>query len=72
VAGGALTYSAHAQPGTIRPVLVNGAAGVAVFDLHGEPFSLLAFTVAGGRIVEINILADRERLAPLLGSIQEW
>jgi RNA polymerase sigma-70 factor (ECF subfamily) len=71
VAGGAVAYSAHAQPGTIRPVLVNGAAGVAVFDQHGEPFSLLAFTVARGRIVEINILADRERLGPLLGSIQE-
>ncbi len=69
VAGGAVTYSAHAQPGTIRPVLVNGAAGVAVFDLHGEPVSMLAFTVARGRIVEINILTDRERLAPLLGSI---
>jgi RNA polymerase sigma-70 factor, ECF subfamily len=66
VAGGAVTHSAHAQPSTIRPVLVNGAAGVAVFDLHGEPVSLLAFTVAGGRIVEINILADRERLGPLL------
>jgi RNA polymerase sigma factor (sigma-70 family) len=71
VAGGAVAYSAHAQPGTIQPVLVNGAAGVAVFDLHGEPVSLLAFTVARGRIVEINILADRERLGLLLGSIQE-
>ena len=71
VAGGAVTYSAHAQPGRIRPVLVNGAAGVAVFDRHGEPVSLLAFTVARGRIVEINILADRERLGPLLDSIQE-
>jgi RNA polymerase sigma factor (sigma-70 family) len=71
VAAGAVSYSAHAQPGTIRPVLVNGAAGVAVFDRQGEPFSLLAFTVARGRIVEINILLDRERLGPLLGSIQE-
>jgi RNA polymerase sigma factor (sigma-70 family) len=71
VAGGAVTYSAHAQAETIRPVLVNGAAGVAVFDRHGEPFSLVAFTVARGRIVEINILADPERLGPLLGSIQE-
>ena len=71
VAGGAVTYSAHAQPGPIRPVLVNGAAGVAVFDRHGEPVSLLAFTVARGRIIEINILADRERLGPLLDSIQE-
>jgi RNA polymerase sigma-70 factor (ECF subfamily) len=52
-------------------VLVNGAAGLAVFDPEGEPVSLLAFTVARGRIVEINILTDRERLGPLLGSIRE-
>jgi RNA polymerase sigma factor (sigma-70 family) len=71
VAGGAVTYSAHAPPSIIRPVLVNGASGLAVFDLRGEPVSLLAFTVARGRIVEINILADRERLGPLLGSIRE-
>jgi hypothetical protein len=71
VAGGAVAYSAHAQLGTIRPVLVNGAAGVAVFDPQGEPVSLLAFTVARRRIVEINILTDRERLGPLLGAIQE-
>jgi RNA polymerase sigma-70 factor (ECF subfamily) len=66
-----VTFSAHAPARTYRPVLVNGAAGVAVFDRLGEPFSLLAFTVAQGRIVEINILADRERLGPLLNSIRE-
>jgi RNA polymerase sigma-70 factor, ECF subfamily len=71
VAGGAVAYSARAQLGTIRRVRVNGAAGVAVFDPHGEPVSLHAFTVARGRIVEINILADRERLGPLLGSVRE-
>jgi hypothetical protein len=69
VAGGALAYSARAEPGTIRPVLVNGAAGVAVFDRNGEPVSLLAFTVSRGRIVEINILTDRERLGPVLVTI---
>ena len=52
-------------------MLVNGGAGVAVFDRLGAPFSLLAFTVARGRIVEINILADRERLGRLLSSIRE-
>jgi RNA polymerase sigma-70 factor (ECF subfamily) len=52
-------------------VLVNGAAGVAVFDRQGEPVSLLGFTVARGRIVEINILTDPGRLRPLLGSIRE-
>ena len=71
VAGGAVIYSAQAQVGTIRPVLVNGAAGVAVFDPNGEPVSLMAFTVARGRIVEINILTDRKRLGPLLGPIKD-
>jgi hypothetical protein len=51
--------------------VAGGAAGGAVFERDGEPFSLLAFTVARGRIVEINILADRERLRPLIGSIRE-
>lgn len=47
-----------------RLVLVNGAPGlVAVPD--GEPFSVSSFTVVDGKIVEINIIADRERLAGL-------
>jgi RNA polymerase sigma-70 factor (ECF subfamily) len=31
----------------------------------GQPFSLLAFTIANGRIVEMDIIADTERLAGL-------
>ncbi|WIX84240.1 sigma-70 family RNA polymerase sigma factor [Amycolatopsis carbonis] len=47
-----------------RPVLVNGAAGlVALVD--GKPMSVFCPTVRAGRIVEINILADPERLASL-------
>lgn len=47
-----------------RPVLVNGAAGlVALMD--GKPMSVFCPTVHAGRIVEINILADPERLAQL-------
>jgi RNA polymerase sigma factor (sigma-70 family) len=45
----------------IRPALVNGAAGVVTFR-DGEPFSVGAFTVRGGRIVEIDFLADPERV----------
>jgi RNA polymerase sigma-70 factor (ECF subfamily) len=45
-------------------VLVNGAAGVLCI-LEGRPFSVMAFTVRGGRIVEIDIVADAERLAQL-------
>jgi RNA polymerase sigma-70 factor (ECF subfamily) len=46
------------------PVLVNGAAGL-VCTLDGKPFSLMAFTVRGGRIAEIDILSAPERLSQL-------
>ena len=62
VAGQALSYG---QIGlVVRPALVNGAAGAVSF-LDGKPFSLGAITVRGGRIVEIDILADPERLRRL-------
>jgi RNA polymerase sigma-70 factor (ECF subfamily) len=49
---------------TLRRALVNGAAGVvAVRD--GRPFSVGAFTVKNGKIVEIDFLADPERVARL-------
>ena len=36
----------------------------------GRPFAVLSFTVVGGRIVEIDVLADPERLARLdLGAV---
>lgn len=47
-----------------RRAVVNGAAGM-VSLLNGRPFSVAALTVRGGRIVEIDILADPERLAAL-------
>ncbi|HYQ64110.1 sigma-70 family RNA polymerase sigma factor [Actinophytocola sp.] len=45
-------------------VLINGAPGV-VSILDGRPYAVFSPTVRGGRIVEINILADPERLARL-------
>jgi RNA polymerase sigma factor (sigma-70 family) len=48
----------------MRPVRVNGVAGAVSF-LDGEPFSVGAVTVRGGRIVEVDILADRDRLREL-------
>jgi len=48
----------------VRPALVNGAAGVVVYP-EGRAFSVMGFTVAGGKIVEIDALADPERLARL-------
>ena len=47
-----------------RPALVNGAAGL-VSAPEGKPFSVMGMTIAGGKIVEIDILADPERLSEL-------
>jgi len=54
---------AGARPGAeVHPVLVNGAVG-ALITMRGQPQSLMAFTVAGGRIVEIDGITDPERIA---------
>jgi len=48
----------------LRPALVNGVAGgVALRD--GEPFSVAAFTVRGGKIVEMDFLVDPARVREL-------
>ncbi len=47
-----------------RPVLVNGAAGVVVM-LEGQPVAVIGFTVSRGKIVEIDAIADPERLGRL-------
>jgi RNA polymerase sigma factor (sigma-70 family) len=62
VAEHALTFAELAR--FARPALVNGAAGLVVAS-RGRPFSVMGFTVAGGRIVEIDILADPARLRRL-------
>ena len=62
VAARALTFARLAP--FVRPALVNGAAGVVVAP-HGEPFSVMGFTVVGGRIVEIDAITDPERLRAL-------
>ena len=62
VANQALTYSRLAP--FSQPALVNGAAG-AVTAPGGVPRAIMGFTVARGKIVEIDILADPERLGRL-------
>jgi RNA polymerase sigma-70 factor (ECF subfamily) len=48
----------------VRPALVNGAAG-AVVAPQRRVFSVMAFTVTNGKIVEIDVLLDPERLERL-------
>lgn len=62
VAGQALLFQRAA--GSSRPALVNGAAGI-VSIVGGVPTAVLGFTITDGRIVEIDILADPERLSGL-------
>ena len=47
-----------------RPALVNGAYGL-VTAPGGVPVSVAGFTVVNGRILEMNLLADPERLSRL-------
>jgi RNA polymerase sigma-70 factor, ECF subfamily len=46
-------------------VLVNGNMGILARLPDGRLFGVLGFTIAGGKVVEIDILADPERLARL-------
>jgi RNA polymerase sigma factor (sigma-70 family) len=62
VAGQALLWSRVDL--TMRRALINGAAGMVSF-LHGQPFSIAAVTVRNGKIVEVDFLADPERIAQL-------
>jgi ketosteroid isomerase-like protein len=64
VAGQALTFRTAGTGGVPRPALVNGAAGMVVTK-DGAPRTVFAFTVVDGKIAEIDIFADPERLASL-------
>jgi RNA polymerase sigma-70 factor (ECF subfamily) len=46
-------------------VLVNGNIGIVSRRPDGRLFSVVGFTIAGGKIVEIDILADPDRLSRL-------
>jgi len=48
-----------------RVVLVNGNIGLVCHLPDGRLFSVIAFTIANGKVVEMDILADPERLGRL-------
>jgi RNA polymerase sigma factor (sigma-70 family) len=48
----------------VRLATINGGAGAVIF-LHDRPVSVMAFTVADGKVTEIDALADPERIARL-------
>jgi RNA polymerase sigma-70 factor (ECF subfamily) len=56
------TFSGRAR--AAKPALVDGIAG-AVWVAGGKPRVVFSFTITGGKIVEINLLADPGRLGRL-------
>jgi RNA polymerase sigma-70 factor (ECF subfamily) len=66
VAGQALLFKN--PDAELRPVLMNGGPGVVVM-IGGRPFSLMGFTVAEGKIVEIDAIADPERVSRVAAAV---
>lgn len=62
VVAGALAFQALGYE--VRPAVVNGAPGMVAFDGE-EPRAVLGYTIAHGKIVEMNVLADPARLRRL-------
>jgi RNA polymerase sigma factor (sigma-70 family) len=63
VAEQAMAFRRFAETST--RILVNGIPGGIAWAAGGGPFSILAITVRGGRIVEIDVLTDPDRLRRL-------
>ena len=61
-ARGAVAFAQLAQ--FVQPALVNGAVGL-VFAPRGRLARALSFTVVNGKIVEVEIIVDRQRLQQL-------
>jgi len=52
----------------IHPALVNGAAGV-VITMGGRPHVVMAFTVADGKVAEIDVIGDPERVRRVAAAV---
>lgn len=61
VVGQAMLYQPLANGADVRPALVNGRAG-GVIVVNGRPFAIMGFTVRAGRIVEIDVINEPERV----------
>jgi RNA polymerase sigma factor (sigma-70 family) len=69
VARQALTGLSSALPAVqLRPALVNGAAGVVV-TMGGRAITVIGFTVANGKIVEIDAVADPDRVPKIAAAV---
>jgi RNA polymerase sigma-70 factor, ECF subfamily len=61
--------SSLARPGVqMHLALVNGAVGVVV-TVHGQPSVVMGFTIADGKIVEIDSIANPERVGRIAAAV---
>ena len=70
---GAAAVARQAQLGALpgaelHPALVNGTAGM-VITVHGRPFAVMGFTVVAGKIIEIDAIADPERVGRIATAV---
>jgi RNA polymerase sigma-70 factor (ECF subfamily) len=73
VVRGAVAVARQARLGAnpaalLHPALINGAAGV-VITLDGQPHGVMAFTVVNDQIVELDIIADTERIRRVASAV---
>ena len=58
-----------ALPGAeLHPALVNGTAGV-VITVHGRPYAIMGFIVAHNKIIEIDAIADPDRVRRMAADV---
>ncbi|MEV6908460.1 sigma-70 family RNA polymerase sigma factor [Amycolatopsis sp. NPDC051071] len=62
------TQARAPRGGELRPALINGAIGTLI-TRDGRPFSIMAFTVAGDKIVRIDIIRDPDRVHRLASAV---
>ena len=66
--GGGIGGETVRQTAQLLPVLVNGAPGVLV-TIKGRPFTVMGFTVIGGKIVEMDVIANPDRVRRIAAGV---
>ncbi|MBV9279737.1 MAG: sigma-70 family RNA polymerase sigma factor [Chloroflexi bacterium] len=56
------------QAARLHPALVNGAPGVVV-TIYGRPFAVMGFTLTEGKIVQIDAIADPDRVPRIAAAV---
>jgi RNA polymerase sigma-70 factor (ECF subfamily) len=67
VASQAVTFSTRIVQ-RLEPVVVNGSPGIISWLPNGQPLSIMGFVVTGGRIREMYVISQPERVRQLLGT----